>query len=705
MIPSLLPGARVGIVLPTGRVLADVLLDAWNRGLVAVPINPLLPASQIDFILTHAQVHALVTTAGPTIVDRFGWLSDEDDDRLIIYTSGSTGDPKGVVLTRRAVEHNARAVAALHGFGPDRPHATCLPFFHCNALCMSLLGTHLTGTPLVIAPPDPPGLFEAIRAGGARTASLVPAILERVVNAGLPWPGDLDYFITAAAPLSRRLATAFRDLYGTGRLVQGFGMTEAVNFSCVMPPGLTGPAWELAYLVSNIPPVGVPLPETELRISPTGEVELRGPNLMRCYWRNPEATAAAFTPDGWLRSGDLGEFTTSGRLVLRGRAKETIKQGGGTVYPRDVEEALAAAGAPGVVAFAVETSSGEEEIGAVGPQIPGIDTLTRARMFRPMFFEEVPAEHTATGKPRRRAMSSRAVCEKEDPARYEGLLAAARETGRRLRTICPVVTGPAATFIAEASKELVAAPAAPADPDWASAPGRALNALQDAWGRIAAGELSGPDLFRGHPGLWSDLMTSWPMGSYAQLAARFLRARGLLAGRVLELGAGVGNTTALIASDVHPDRYVRTDLFPQLLSPKLPGRAMKYDFDQPAPAELHDAGPFDCVFATNALHCAVDVGAALSRIREELLAPGGTLLLAEGAPYPLLWDSKFGCAQPWALTFLFGLMPGWFDRGGFLSRNEWMGVLVGSGFHNLGYAVLRAGRYDLGGLVWAINPR
>jgi malonyl-CoA/methylmalonyl-CoA synthetase len=86
--------------------------------------------------------------------------------------------------------------------------------------------------------------------------------------------------------------------------------------------------------------VGFPLPGVELRLGEGGEIELRGPNVFGGYWRRPDATAAAFTPDGWFRTGDIGEHDPDGYLRLVGRARELIITGGLNVYPREVEDVL-----------------------------------------------------------------------------------------------------------------------------------------------------------------------------------------------------------------------------------------------------------------------------------------------------------------------------------------------------------------------------
>jgi len=153
-------------------------------------------------------------------------------------------------------------------------------------------------------------------------------------------------------------------------------------------------------------------------------------------------------------------------------------------------------------------------------------------------------------------------------------------------------------------------------------------------------------------GLWRSLMTEWPMAQYAEAMADYL-PRSMEDMRVLEVGAGVGNTTALVEGRAFGE-YVRADLNTE----QQPG-LVQWDFNDPPP--IGWVGRFDLVFATNAVHCARDV----ARTMDYLTAVGSRVVLAEGAPYT---------PAPWALTAPFGLMRGWWDRGGFLPAYRWAGL-------------------------------
>ncbi|MEU1674721.1 class I adenylate-forming enzyme family protein [Streptomyces roseifaciens] len=449
-------GARVVIRLASGRDLADVLLACFDQRLVAVPLHPRTTDRAVAGIAERVSAAALVDVRG---LHRTG-LPDAhtapDDLAFIMFTSGSTGPQKGVMLSRRAVLGNAAKTAALHGLTPERPHGTCLPLYHCNALVMSLLGTHLTGTPLTLqgasdpttssptafhpaasnpaasdsAAFDPARYFAALDATGARTASIVPALLADLLEAGPHWPDGLEYLITAAAPLTSDLARRFHRRYGP-RLRQGYGLTEAVNFSFTMPR-LDDADFRDQYL-KHTPPVGLPLPETELRLE-SGEVWIRTPDLMTGYWQDSPATAAAITDDGWLRTGDLAELR-DGLLVLRGRAGERINRGGEKHYPLDVERGWREAGLSGrFAAVAVDEPTLGQDIGLVAAEQPvsAVRELYERAPLRPAAIQLGGFLATSTGKPRRTAMSRGLAVRRLAPARYERLLRHAAATAHDL---------------------------------------------------------------------------------------------------------------------------------------------------------------------------------------------------------------------------------------------------------------------------------
>ncbi len=424
-------GARVVIRLPNGRELADVLLACFDLRLVAVPLHPRTSDRAVEGIAERvsaaalADIHGLHRTGLPDV------HTAPDDLAFIMFTSGSTGPQKGVMLSRRAALGNAAKTAALHGLTPRRPHGTCLPLYHCNALVMSLLGTHLTGTPLTLqAAFDPAGYFAALDATGARTASIVPALLADLLEACPDWPDGLEYLITAAAPLTSDLARRFHRRYGP-RLRQGYGLTEAVNFSFTMPR-LDDAEFRDQYL-EHTPPVGAPLPDTELRLE-SGEVWIRTPDLMTGYWRDSRTTAATVTDDGWLRTGDLGELR-DGLLVLRGRAGERINRGGEKYYPLDLEHGWRGAGLSGrFAAVAVDEPTLGQDIGLVATDQPvsAVRDLYERAPLRPSAIQCGGFLATSTGKPQRTAMSRGLAARRLAPARYERLLRYAAATAHDL---------------------------------------------------------------------------------------------------------------------------------------------------------------------------------------------------------------------------------------------------------------------------------
>ncbi len=685
-------GDRLAVVLPNGYELAVVLLECFKRGIVCVPVQPNLPQAQIDFIISHSEAAAKVVPDGRAL--RFtrlnrGARKSPAGDRFLIYTSGSTGFPKGVVLTDSAVRANAEAVAALHEFGRRGAHATCLPLFHCNALMMSLLGCYLSNTKLVLCSRfEPAQYFAAVREESVDTASIVPALLHRLVEAEPAWPASLRYLITAAAPLTGVLARRFFDLYGP-HLVQGYGLTEAVNFSFVMPP-MDGDGFRRHYLAAN-PPVGKPLPGTRFRIE-GGEVQVKGPNTMRGYWRNPESTASVLTEDGWLKTGDLGELHDE-LLVLKGRIKEVINRGGESFYPAALEETFERAGlARPFAALAVENERLGDDIGChvATNDIDTVFAAVEACQYKPGAVQTGSLSLSSTGKVRRGQMGRALFSVNAAPERYGKLLAATRHALEGI--VAPGAAPPAneaARYIVAKAREVLQSAHAPAGgPDRDHRIFRVLNRLTACWPQIARAEGPQPGRIACIDGLMGEIWREWPMVDFAEMVGKFLAKRGPHEGHILELTGPGGSCIGTIRESARCSGLASAPSLDGAASCDIGG------FEEQA-GSSKDWPAYDAIIGVNCLHLAADKSRTLAAIHERL-RPGGALVLAEGVPV-----TNVSGAQ-WCLAPVFGLIPEWRMHGGFLPRRAWIEMLHDGGFCDWGYATLRAGAHDLGGLIWAL---
>lgn len=441
------PGDRVLIVAENCLALAVLVmacsrLDAW-----AVPVNARMSAAELSRIRAHARPARIVFTThvsadaaqhadqaqAVSVETGFGRLAmAEAPDRatggathgaaeaaepgpgqvaVILYTTGTTGDPKGVMLTHGNLLFAAHASRALRDLVPSDHVYGALPMTHVFGLASMLMASALTGCTLELAPRFS---AEALYAALKRGVTVVPAVpqMHAVLMAyaathGFETLGSdrLRYVSSGAAPLDpawKRKAEAF---YGLP-LQNGYGMTETTA-------GVSGTRNAIGEPDTS---VGPPLPGVEVRLDETvgkepgvGEVLTRGPHVMKGYFDNPEATAQAITPDGFMRTGDLGRIDEAGRLHIVGRSKELIIRGGFNVYPGEVEAALN--DHPEVVQSAVigRKTGGDEEVLAfcvpIGPGAVDAATLSAflsdrlagyKRPSRILIVDALPA--AATGK-------------------------------------------------------------------------------------------------------------------------------------------------------------------------------------------------------------------------------------------------------------------------------------------------------------------
>jgi malonyl-CoA/methylmalonyl-CoA synthetase len=253
------------------------------------------------------------------------------DAALIGYTSGTTGRPKGAVLSHANLLASAEALRLAWRWSERDVLVLALPLFHMHGLGVGVHGTLHAGASAVLVPRfSPEAVLAAARAHGATLFFGVPTMYHRLVSASdAAALRALRLCVSGSAPLDAELFARFEALTGQ-RILERYGMTETAMLVSNPHDGERRPGT-----------VGLPLPGVALRLAASGEIEVRGPNVFAGYWRRPGANAEAFTPDGWFRTGDVGERDPAGYLRIVGRAKELILSGGFNVYPREVEDALA----------------------------------------------------------------------------------------------------------------------------------------------------------------------------------------------------------------------------------------------------------------------------------------------------------------------------------------------------------------------------
>ncbi|MBL8907463.1 MAG: acyl--CoA ligase, partial [Rhizobiales bacterium] len=378
-------------------------LDAW-----AVPVNARLTAAEIDRIRDHARPRAIIVTSrispeAKAHADRIdasevdilnigslaliGGLPADPEPvacdaseqvAVLIYTSGTTGDPKGVMLTHRNLAVVAAISVMIRGTRPQDRVIAVIPISHVFGLASVFLGAISAGATVQLFPRlEPERLADALEAG-ASVLQGVPALFARFIDylersgRDLRAP-RLRYLSAGGAPLDIDWKRDIERRFGT-QLHNGYGLTETSSTAGITrigdkrdddTIGLPAPGIAIRFVAAD---------GRECAPGEVGECQVRGPNVMKGYYRNAAATRAAFTPDGWLHTGDLGYRNDGGHLYIVGRSKELIIRSGFNVYPVEVETALNAH--PDVVYAAVlgRRVPGDEEIVACVELKPGSGT-------------------------------------------------------------------------------------------------------------------------------------------------------------------------------------------------------------------------------------------------------------------------------------------------------------------------------------------
>jgi acyl-CoA synthetase (AMP-forming)/AMP-acid ligase II len=382
------PGDRVLFAAAASVGLVRCYLGALRAGAVVVLANPGYTVAELRHliadsgaVLAFADPEPARLLAGlgsgpgplPTVdvsklpegTDRAAGIEVRPQDTaLLAYTSGTTGRPKGVPLTHRQLAVSIRSAMAAWRWSRDDVLVHALPLYHQHGLGGVHAALIAGGTVHVRSRFNPGDLARTIGETRASALFAVPTIYQRLMDspvaAGAGSRG-LRLAVCGSAPLNPVLAERLIAVLGHVPLIR-YGTTETgLNVSNPLDdprgdtvgvplPGVLArirPGFGEAELGAD--PDGhrgadgqaEPGPDRDADLGADGEIQLRGPQVFAGYWRDPAATKAAFTPDGWFRTGDLGAVDrATGRLRIRGRSKEMIITGGLNVYPREVEIVL-----------------------------------------------------------------------------------------------------------------------------------------------------------------------------------------------------------------------------------------------------------------------------------------------------------------------------------------------------------------------------
>jgi fatty-acyl-CoA synthase len=397
------PGDRVAFLAPNAPPLLEGHFGVPMTGAVLVAINTRLSADEVAYILTHSGARLLFAgveyapliehvrarlggaldvvwlSAVPDGAERpttarqrdvpyetflaggspapFDWSLDQDEGEdatiSINYTSGTTGRPKGVMYHHRGAYLNALGEVITAGLATDSIYLWTLPMFHCNGWCYTWAAVAAGATQICLRAFDPGRVWHLARELGVTHLCGAPTVLTSLANhpdaqAG-PLPRPL-HIVTAAAPPS---PTIIGQMEGLGvEITHVYGLTETYGPHTVCA---WHPEWDafapdqraqrkarqgVAYIIAD----PIRIVDDEMRDVPAdgatmGEVVMRGNNVMKGYYRDPEATARAFRGD-YFHSGDLGVMHPDGYIELRDRAKDIIISGGENISTIEVEQAL-----------------------------------------------------------------------------------------------------------------------------------------------------------------------------------------------------------------------------------------------------------------------------------------------------------------------------------------------------------------------------
>lgn len=368
------PGDRVALISPNLPTMPAIYYGILRFGAVAVPLNPLLKAREVEYHLANAEARfafawdGVLGEVGPgaqaagtdVIAINAGLMQTlagtaplegvaeaaPDDTAVILYTSGTTGRPKGAELTHQNLLSNAQVSRDLFAIGKDDVFFGGLPFFHIFGQTCALNSSVMSGNMLTILPKfDPVKALEIMQRDKVTIFAGVPTMYIALLRALTSGDNRNKYDVSSlrlaasgGAPLPLEVLHEFESLFGA-TLLEGYGLSETSPVVCFNQRDGIRKAGSIGTEVRGAQLRVLDEDGNDVAAGEVGELAVAGGYVMKGYWKNPEATAAAI-PDGWFRTGDLGRMDEDKVFFIVDRKKDMILRGGYNVYPREVEEVL-----------------------------------------------------------------------------------------------------------------------------------------------------------------------------------------------------------------------------------------------------------------------------------------------------------------------------------------------------------------------------
>lgn len=374
-------GDAVSLLMPNSAEYVIAYFACWKLGAIAGPVNSLLKAHEIEFVISDSEAKALLIHSDflPIVetirnglatlqaviqfddeaaaTSQFSTHSDDltlsdstlsgvnlDSEAIIIYTSGTTGKPKGCLLTHGNLIANARQISQWLGFTKDDRLLSVMPLFHMNAVSVTTMAALYAGGSTVVTPKFSASRFWQIVSdfhvtsfGSVATMlSMLLSTYPEGVPKGLK-TDQLRFAMCGSAPVPAEVLKRFEETFNC-LVIEGYGLSESTCRSTFNPPDERRRAGSCGLAIGNEMKV-VNEDDREVANGELGEIVLRGENILKGYYKNEEATATAFR-GGWFHTGDIGYRDADGFFYIVDRKSDMIIRGGENIYPREIDEVL-----------------------------------------------------------------------------------------------------------------------------------------------------------------------------------------------------------------------------------------------------------------------------------------------------------------------------------------------------------------------------